>query len=129
MTDADTRYDDLNAAEKLARATQGHPSLRRLRARHGGSVAEPVVPDRIELHATDEALDVARERADFRTRLGRREPGMKLYDLRLAPAIDAPAEPAGELVLDTAFVTPRYGDERLFFQHDRGPHDGEGQGT
>jgi hypothetical protein len=87
----------------------------------GTEVADPSVPDRMELHATDEALDVVGKKGDFRRRLASLGAGLVLYRVHLSPAIDQPATPVGELVLDSSFVASRYGDERLFFRHDVGP--------
>lgn len=87
----------------------------------GSAVREPVVPDRIELHPTDEARAAFDRTIDFRAALAAFPAGLRLFELRIASAIDAPAEPYGSLVLETAFVASRYGDERLFFQHDVGP--------
>jgi hypothetical protein len=87
----------------------------------GAEVAEPRVPDRLVLTPTDAAREAAAESPDFRVRLGSLPEGTGLFDLALAPTLDAPAAPWGTLRLDTRFVASRWGDERLFFQHDVGP--------
>lgn len=87
----------------------------------GRSVASPVVPDRIELHPTDEARAKFDPTIDWRLAFAALPAGLRLFELRVAGAIDEPAAPFGELVLETSFVASRYGDERLFFQHDVGP--------
>lgn len=117
------------AFEKTAealKATRVHPVYLPLHhlagARLDGSaVAQPVVPDRVELQPAEEARAAFDRTADFRAALAALPAGMRLFDLRIAGTIDAPAEPFGALVLEAPFVASRYGDERLFFQHDVGP--------
>jgi hypothetical protein len=87
----------------------------------GTAVGEPVVPDRMELHPTDEVLDVVGRKGDWRERLAPLEAGMRLWQVKLAPAIDEPATAVGDFVLESGFVASAFGDERLFFQHDVGP--------
>lgn len=87
----------------------------------GAIVAEPKVPDRLELRPTEAARAAAAAAPDFRMRLASLPPGVALFDLAISPDIDQPAVPFGTLRLDTRFVASRYGDERLFFQHDVGP--------
>ena len=87
----------------------------------GEPVAAPCVPDRLEVRPTEAARAAAAEASDFRARLASLPEGTTVFDLSVAPAIDAPAVPFGTLRLDTRFVASRWGDERLFFQHDVGP--------
>ncbi|MDC0745622.1 hypothetical protein [Polyangium mundeleinium] len=87
----------------------------------GASADNPVVPDRIEFHPTEEAKRACPDALDFRLSLGRVPAGIKLCDVHVAPKIDQPTQPMGELWLDSTFVASRYGDERLFFAHDVGP--------
>lgn len=87
----------------------------------GAAAENPVVPDRVEFHPTEEAKRACPEALDFRLSLGRMPAGIKLFDVRVAAKIDQPAEPMGEVWLDSTFVASKYGDERLFFAHDVGP--------
>ncbi|MDC3961174.1 hypothetical protein [Polyangium jinanense] len=87
----------------------------------GATADNPVVPDRIEFHPTAEAKRACPDTSDFRLSLGRVPAGIKLFDVHVAPKIDQPTKPLGELWLDSAFVASKYGDERLFFAHDVGP--------
>ncbi len=90
----------------------------------GTSVEAPVVPDRIELHPTDDARAAFDDQKEWRTALAALPTGLCLFELRVAAAIDEPAASYGELVLETPFVASRFGDERLFFQHHVGPTGG-----
>lgn len=87
----------------------------------GTKVDDPNVPDRLELHGTAEAREAMTDHKDWRRSLASLPAGTKLFELRIAPKIDAEAEPYGHVTLDEPFVASRYGDERLFFQHDVGP--------
>ena len=87
----------------------------------GSSVAEPVVPDRIELHPTGELHLGATEEPDWRTELAALPADTVLFEVRISGHIDEPAVPFGRLVLERPFVASQYGDERLFFQHPVGP--------
>lgn len=88
----------------------------------GDEVAQERVPDRLELYATEEAR-AARDDEDWRHGLARLTPGTSLYRVEFAMSMEAPTEPLGEIVLESAPVSSRYGDERLFFQHHVGPRD------
>jgi hypothetical protein len=79
------------------------------------------VPDRVEFHATAAVRDLDATGDDFRAVLARIPAGTPLFEVRLAPSIDAPATSAGEVVLVRPWLASRYGDERLFFSHDVGP--------
>ncbi len=87
----------------------------------GTAVAEPVVPDRIVLTPTAQARVGSEHKPDWRLRLAKLPRGTKLFDVALADDIDSQPEAWGELVIETPFVASAYGDETLFFQHDRGP--------
>ncbi len=87
----------------------------------GSTVAEPVVPDRIELHGTQATRDLMKDHRDWRRSLASLPAGTVLFDLAISTGIDDPAKPLGTVTLDAPFVASRYGDERLFFQHDTGP--------
>lgn len=87
----------------------------------GKAVPSPEVPDRVEVRPTEAARQAAEASDDFRTRLASVPEGTVLLDLAIAPKIDAPSVPYGIVRLDTRFVASRWGDERLFFQHDVGP--------
>jgi len=87
----------------------------------GKPVAEPKVPDRLELRPTEAARGAASPADDFRARLASLPEGVPLFDLAISPDISEPAVPFGTVRLDTRFVASRWGDERLFFQHDVGP--------
>jgi hypothetical protein len=87
----------------------------------GTPPAKAEVPDRIELHPTAEAVRAAGEGGDWRAALAKIPAGTKLFELKVSPRIDAEATPYGELWLESKCVASRYGDERLFFQHDVGP--------
>jgi hypothetical protein len=87
----------------------------------GKTIAAPNVPDRLELRPTDAARAAAAEARDFRVRLASIPEGTVLFDVSVSHDIKAPAVPYGVVRLDTRFVASRWGDERLFFQHDVGP--------
>lgn len=87
----------------------------------GRAVADAKVPDRIELHPTAAARAAAKSGADWRVVLAGLPVGLALFEVRAAPKIDVEATLIGELRLESSFVASRYGDERLFFQHDVGP--------
>ncbi len=87
----------------------------------GSSAKAPKVPDRIELHPTAEARAAFDATIDWRLAFSALASGLRLFDLRISGAIDEPAEPYGALFLESSFIASRYGDERLFFQHDVGP--------
>ena len=87
----------------------------------GSAVEQPVVADRLELHATEEAKAAIGEDGDFRCRLGQLAEGTVLFDLLVSGDKDAPAQKVGAMTLSSGFVASPHGDQRLFFQHDRGP--------
>jgi hypothetical protein len=87
----------------------------------GSAPSAPQVPDRIEFRPTKEAISAWSSASDFRTSLARIPAGTRLFSLWAAPKIDAEASPIGELVQGSPWIASRYGDERLFFQHDVGP--------
>lgn len=87
----------------------------------GSTPSAPEVPDRVEFHPTQEAVAAWSAAGDFRASLARIPAGTRLFTLRAAAKIDAQAEPIGEVTLDSPWIASRYGDERLFFQHDVGP--------
>lgn len=87
----------------------------------GRAVADARVPDRIELHPTAAARAGASSGKDWRVVLTGLPVGLALFEVRAAPKIDVEATVIGELRLESSFIASRYGDERLFFQHDVGP--------
>lgn len=87
----------------------------------GQTVAEPKVPDRLEFHGTAEARKALTEHNDWRRSLSSLPSGTRMFDLKLAAAIDAEPVAYGSVTLEQRFVASPYGDERLFFQHDTGP--------
>jgi hypothetical protein len=87
----------------------------------GRAVADAKVPDRIELHPTAAARAAASSGKDWRVVLAGLPTGLTLFEVRASPKIDVEATLVGELRLESSFVASRYGDERLFFQHDLGP--------
>ena len=89
--------------------------------RDGRPVAAARVPDRLELHGTQAARAAMTEHRDWRRSLASLPAGTRLFDLKIAPKIDEPALAFGSVTLTSEFVASRYGDERLFFQHDVGP--------
>ncbi|MEM6996731.1 MAG: hypothetical protein AAF721_39875, partial [Myxococcota bacterium] len=89
--------------------------------RSGAAVADPKVPDRLELHGTAAAREAMTTHKDWRRSLATIPTGTVLFDVEVAESMDAGAVRYGTVVLDEPFVASRYGDERLFFQHDVGP--------
>lgn len=89
--------------------------------RDGSSPSKAEVPDRVELHPAKEAAAAWVSTPDWRSSLAKIPVGTKIFDVRASPSIDADATPLGEVWLEAPFVASRYGDERLFFQHDVGP--------
>ena len=87
----------------------------------GTTAAQPVVPDRIELHPTGQLHTNAGGEPDWRLELADIEPGAVLFTVHLAGHIDEPAIECGALRLERRFVASRYGDRQLFFQHHIGP--------
>lgn len=87
----------------------------------GREVADPCVPDRIVLTPDPAARVGSEQEPDWRVRLGTLEPSTRLFEVALAADIESKPEAWGELVLESRFVASAYGDETLFFQHDRGP--------
>jgi hypothetical protein len=87
----------------------------------GRAVADAKVPDRIELHASAAARAAAKSGADWRVVLAGLPIGLTLFEVHAAPKIDVATTLIGELQLESSFVASRYGDERLFYQHDVGP--------
>ncbi|GAB4538567.1 MAG: hypothetical protein Tsb0020_52670 [Haliangiales bacterium] len=87
----------------------------------GSAVDTPVVPDRIELHPTGKLHISSTPDPDWRTALATLDPETVLYEVRLAEAIDRPAERVGHIEIERRFIASPYGDEALFFQHDVGP--------
>lgn len=87
----------------------------------GTPVASPIVADRVELHATQDAIAMLADARDFRAKLAGIPAGTRLFEIRTSDALDADAVPAGYVDLTSGFVASPYGDEKLFFQHDVGP--------
>ena len=87
----------------------------------GSAVAAPSVPDRIELHPTEEALAAYDDGLEWRASLAKIPTGTALYEMRAAPSLEAKVETIGLVRLTTPLLASRYGDERLFFQHHVGP--------
>ncbi len=90
-------------------------------AENGEAPAVAVVPDRVELRPTQDAIRACPEGVDFRAALAAVPAGTKLFDVLAAAAIDEPTEILGAIWQDSAWLASRYGDERLFFAHDVGP--------
>ncbi len=110
-------------ALKATRVYAVYLPLHHLAGRHldGREVEAPAVPDRIELHPTAEAREAFDAAIEWRRAFAALPAGMRLFDLRVAAAIDDEAVPLGAMNLEPGFVASRYGDERLFFQHHVGP--------
>jgi len=87
----------------------------------GEEVAESQVPDRVELHSSEAARSAQDRSGEWRQALASLPDDVVLFEFRAARTIDTPAIRIGELRLESSFVASRYGDERLFFQHDVGP--------
>lgn len=87
----------------------------------GNTVADARVPDRLELWGTAQAREAMVSHRDWRNSLASLPAGTQLFDLKVSSGIDEPAVDYGTVTLDSSFIASRYGDERLFFQHDVGP--------
>jgi hypothetical protein len=119
----------VNAFDRTAKALGGkrlygiYLPLHHLAQREldGRAVADAKVPDRLELHPTAAARAAATAGADWRAVLAGLPAGLTLFEVRASPKLDVEATPIGELRLTSSFVASRWGDERLFFQHDVGP--------
>jgi len=87
----------------------------------GVAIGQAVVPDRLELHASPEAQASHDPSLDWRVSAAQLTAGTCLYEVRLAATLEEAAVPVGAISLASELVASRYGDERLFFQHDVGP--------
>ena len=88
----------------------------------GQRVALPWTPDQLLFAPTAQARTLMSDASaddDFRTRLAGLRVGEAVYDILAADGKepDSAARPIGQLVLTSAVVASRYGDEKLFFRH------------
>ena len=88
----------------------------------GRRITSPNTPHQLLLKPTAQAralMQGASARDDFRLKLAGLPVGQAVYDIYMLAAGDATdnARPLGQLVLAAPVVSSRYGDERLYFQH------------
>lgn len=87
----------------------------------GSRVEEIRAPWEVVFYPTEEAASLARpmEGEDFRGALAGVPSGSTLYRIYLRLTSNGALERVGRLVTESRFVASEFGDERLFFQHQR----------
>ena len=93
----------------------------------GRRITSPNTPHQLLFQPTAQAralMQGAGARDDFRLKLAGLPVGQAVYDIYMLAAGDATdnAIPLGQLVLAAPVVSSRYGDERLYFQHNMARH-------
>jgi hypothetical protein len=88
----------------------------------GEQVPTPKVPHQLILKSTALARSLMSDATaadDFRVRLARLSAGQAIYDVYTLMEGELPADAIllGQLILATPIVSSRYGDEKLYFQH------------
>ncbi len=87
----------------------------------GTTPDKPVVPDRLEFVPTEDAKRACPDLPDFRSALAALPTGTILFHVHVAAKIDQHSQLIGEVRLESPWVASAYGDNRLYFQHDKGP--------
>jgi hypothetical protein len=92
-------------------------------ASDGSTVANPVAPEVVFLYAPDDVHNDPASGEDFRTILGRIQPGTLLYRVYATSPPSQPRIHIGSIITESPFVASEFGDRILAFKHAWGSPD------